>query len=102
MIMKLYDIEWSVYGKKLFRNFSLLLFSAVCITILNGCASSVALNKQIQATKQPLTLSQDVSLPEKMYYQGLGDLSMAPAFGISGLLVEMSERGQKKISCEAC
>jgi len=94
--MKLYNFGWFVYGEKLFRNFSLLLFSAVCITLLNGCASSVALNKQIQKTKQPVTLSQDVSLPGKMYYQGFGDLSMAPAFGISGLLVEMSERGREK------
>lgn len=80
-------------GTKFFLKITVTIFIAFCLLSSLGCASKVSLKKEDIQANQTVNISNKVSLPETMFYQGRKEMMLQGTLGLIGATA--AEGGRK-------
>ena len=80
-------------GTKFFLKITVTMFIAFCLLSSLGCASKVSLKKEDIQANQTVNISNKVSLPETMFYQGRKEMMLQGTLGLIGATA--AEGGRK-------
>jgi len=78
---------------KFFLKITVTIFIAFCLLSSLGCASKVSLKKEDMQVNRTVNISQNVSLPEAMFYQGRKEMMLQGTLGLIGAAA--AEGGRK-------
>lgn len=78
---------------KFFLKITITIFIAFCLSSSLGCASKVSLRKEDIQANRSVNISNKVSLPETMFYQGRKEMMLQGTLGLIGAAA--AEGGRK-------
>ena len=84
----------SQLNKVVFKKPYFILFVISYLIAIGGCATSVTMKQHDRTAKHKAVIDKNVTLPERMYYQGIKESLWGGTLGLVGAAI--ASEGQKK------